>query len=66
MAGPFWRGLSYIAGQKGMSTDVNSSSPTRGAIYSRRDLFMAQIFFAPLSENFLSIKFHTFSSRYLQ
>ena len=37
-----------------MSIGVNSSSPTRGAIDSRRDLVMDQIFFPPLSDNFFA------------
>ena len=37
-----------------MSTGVNSSSPTRGAIDSRRDLVMDQIFFPPLSDKFFA------------
>lgn len=49
-----------------MSIGVNSSSPTRGAIDSRRDLVMDQIFFPPLSDNFLPVSLQAFSSRYLQ
>jgi len=42
-----------MSGQKGISTGVNSFSPSRGALGSRRDLVMDQIFFASLSDNFL-------------
>ena len=49
-----------------MSTGVNSFSPSRGALGSRRDLVMDQIFFASLSDNFLPVSLHAISSRYLQ